>query len=216
MAGVNSPFYIKSSIIAGVIKVTFKKSACLRCVVTLPPTAKRVFKGLIFDVYQYPQEMYDGTTHTFERVVRTPTVDVIAVVGDRLIAFDQEQPGRAKYPSLVGGHLEDGEEPLACAKRELLEESGYASERWELFCESWGQSKMVYHQWVYIARDCRKVAEQSLDNGERITLRLVSFDDFLQLCRIPTFAVPLDLKFAMYEALLEPRKKESLRQRIFG
>lgn len=32
----------------------------------LPPQAKKVFTGQIFDVYQWEQEMYDGSFETFE------------------------------------------------------------------------------------------------------------------------------------------------------
>jgi ADP-ribose pyrophosphatase len=31
----------------------------------------------------------------------------------------------------VGGYINDGEEPLAAAKRELLEETGYTAKQWE-------------------------------------------------------------------------------------
>ena len=31
----------------------------------LPEQAKKVFDGEIFDVYQWDQEMYDGSTETF-------------------------------------------------------------------------------------------------------------------------------------------------------
>ena len=53
-----------------------------------PPQAKRVFKGMIFDVYQWEQEMYDGSTHTFEKIIRPDTVLVIPVTEDgKIIIF---------------------------------------------------------------------------------------------------------------------------------
>ena len=182
----------------------------------LPPTAKRVFHGEIFDVYQWPQKMFDGRTATFERLVRRPTVDVIALMDGKIITFVQEQPLRAPYPSLAGGAIEEGEEPLAAAKRELLEESGCVSGEWEEFALYHGTSKIIYEEHVYVARNCRRVQEQQLDGGEKLTERLAGFDEFLQLARIPEFAVPLNLKFAMYEALLDKKKKAMLKRRIFG
>ena len=34
----------------------------------VPKQAKRVFKGVIFDVYQWEQEMFDGTKEIFEKL----------------------------------------------------------------------------------------------------------------------------------------------------
>ena len=36
----------------------------------IPPEAKCVFRGKIFDVYQWPQRLYDGSTATFEMLRR--------------------------------------------------------------------------------------------------------------------------------------------------
>lgn len=33
---------------------------------TIPPNAQRVFSGKIFDVYQWPQPLFDGSIATFE------------------------------------------------------------------------------------------------------------------------------------------------------
>lgn len=34
----------------------------------IPDHAKCVFKGVIFDVYQWEQKLYNGTTTTFEKL----------------------------------------------------------------------------------------------------------------------------------------------------
>lgn len=36
----------------------------------IPENAKLVFKGKIFDTYQWEQEMYDGSRVTFEKIKR--------------------------------------------------------------------------------------------------------------------------------------------------
>jgi len=43
-----------------------------------------------------------------------------------------------------------------------------------------------------------------------------SFDEFLQLCRNPAFAAPNKLIFRMYECLIDKKKKEEFRKKIFG
>src|ERR1700745_3312240 len=100
----------------------------------IPPDAKRVFKGVIFDAYQWEQPQYDGSVKTFEKLKRPDTVVVIAVTPEnKILISHQEQPGKPAFIGLLGGRVDEGEEPLAAAKRELLEESGYESQDWDLF-----------------------------------------------------------------------------------
>lgn len=46
----------------------------------LPKEAKKVFSGVISEVYQWPQELFDGTTATFEMIKRPDTVKIVAVL----------------------------------------------------------------------------------------------------------------------------------------
>lgn len=178
--------------------------------------AKKVFEGIIFNVYHYQQKMFDGSYETFERLERIPTVDILPLVGDKIIVIDQEQPGTDIYPSMVAGRIEKGEEILVAAERELLEETGHKASSFKIINEYLGSSKIYYHEYLVVAHNCQKVAEQSLDVGEKITMKLVDFDEFLNMCRDRRFAASLDLKFEMYEALLDKKKKEELRKKIFG
>src|SRR3990167_5280393 len=59
--------------------------------VLIPDTAKRVFRGQIFDVYQWPQKMFDNSTQTFEMLRRPDTIAVIAVVEDKILILDDEK-----------------------------------------------------------------------------------------------------------------------------
>jgi len=146
----------------------------------LPKQAKKVFDGEIFDVYQWQQEMFDGTKETFEMLKRPNTVNVIATEGDRIVTLEQEQPVLGSFLSLIGGRQDEGEEPLETAKRELLEESGRTSNDWELFATYEPYSKIEWTVFVYIARNSKKIQDQNLDAGERITENQVDFDTFVQ------------------------------------
>ena len=51
------------------------------------------------------------------------------------------------------GYIEDGEAPLACAKRELIEETGLVADHWELFMEAAGDEGSLHKtQYIFIAR----------------------------------------------------------------
>lgn len=183
----------------------------------VPPNAKRVFKGILFDTYHWEQEMFDGTYQTFEKLVRKSSTDMIVVQDQKIMVLMQEQPGRSLYPSLPGGQIEHGEDSLTAAKRELLEETGYESNTFLLYkSQSDCGSKLYFPVTTYIVRDCKKIQETHLDVGEKIRVTWVNFEEFLQLARDFNFTCPLWFKFDMYEALLDPTKKEALRRTIFG
>ncbi len=147
----------------------------------IPSQAKKVFTGNIFDVYQWEQEMYDGSHQTFEMLKRPATVQVIPVAGHEIFISHEEQPNKPRYYSLFGGRQEPGEDPLVCARRELMEETGFESNDWELYKEYEFPGKIDWTVYLYIVRDCKKVAEQHLDAGEKIDIKPVSFKTFLDI-----------------------------------
>lgn len=179
----------------------------------IPAHAQRVFQGEIFDVYQWPQAMYDGSTKTFECLKRPDTVVVIPTQGDTVFYAEQEQPNKGPYLSLFGGRMEDGEEPLEAAKRELLEETGFVSDDWELLVSNPFRGKIEWTIHYFIARNCRKVAEQTLDGGEKITLLSTDIDGFLQnVVSSPRFYEP-ELKDAIYSAF-NPLKAQEFKHKL--
>ena len=149
----------------------------------LPDHAKLVFKGKIFDVYQWEQEAYDGTKHTFEKIKRLDTAVVIPVLpSGKIIVSKQEQPLRPPFYGFLGGRIEEGEDPFLAAQRELLEESGYESTDWSLFSAVQPVTKIDWAIYTFIARASFKTHDPELDGGEKIKLLEVSFDEFIDMC----------------------------------
>jgi 8-oxo-dGTP pyrophosphatase MutT (NUDIX family) len=83
-----------------------------------------------------------------------------------------------------GGVVEDGEDPLAGAKRELLEETGYTSSKLvqvgQIYPNPALQTNTLY---CYLALDAEKVSEQSLDAGEDIEVRLMPLDELIEMAK---------------------------------
>lgn len=179
----------------------------------IPSHAKRVFKGMIFDVYQWEQEMYDGSTHTFEKIVRPDTVLVIPVTKEgKIIICEQEQPHRDKpYLSLISGRVEKDEPPKEAARRELLEETGFEAEELVLFDEHSVSNKISWIIHTYVAKGCKKTAEQNLDPGEKIRCDFISFEEFIKL--LATHQLPdIHLTVKALEAKLDPAKMQDLKK----
>lgn len=180
----------------------------------IPPQAKKVFSGMLFDVYHWEQEMFDGTKKIFEMLKRIPAVNVIATVNEKIIILDQEQPGRAAYPSLPGGKIDPGETPETAAHRELSEETGYASKDLTALAYYNENSKVDFDDYVFVAKNCHQVTKQHLDNGEKITIRLVSFEEFIETARHPLFAIPQTFRIELWEAALDQSKKTELKKKL--
>lgn len=180
----------------------------------MPKNAKKVFKGEIFDVYQWPQKGYDGKIRTFERLKRTDTAMIIPVTENgKIIIAKQEQPCKKPFVGLVGGRLDEGEKPLQAAKREFLEETGYKAKEWILFNAVAPVGKIDWTIFTFIAKGCYKVAEQNLDGAEKVKLMFVDFDEFVKIVLKEDFG-DLEIKIKLLEAKLDPLKMKKLKTQL--
>lgn len=139
----------------------------------IPSNAQRVFKGKIFDVYQWQQEMYDGTKSTFEMLKRPDTVEVIAIKDGKVVVLEEEQPNSPNsYYALPGGrHDVPGESTLQGAKRELLEETGLTFKNWRLVGVIQPFFKCEWFIYFYLATDLVDEQPHRPDSGgERINV----------------------------------------------
>ena len=180
----------------------------------LPKKAKKVFSGAIFDIYQWEQEMFDGSTQTYEMIKRPATLQAIVVDGDKIIIAEEEQPIKGKFNTLLGGRQEHGEEPDEGIRRELKEEAGINIGELILYQTYEPYTKMDWQVDIYIARQIEFSSEPELDPGEKITLRRVSFDEFIDIVLSDNFR---GREFAFYIAKMKIENRlDEVRQSIFG
>jgi ADP-ribose pyrophosphatase len=181
----------------------------------IPKNAKCVFKGVIFDVYQWKQKMFDGTFGTFEGVKRRPSVQIIAIVGNKIMLQNEEQPGLGKFVSFPGGVIDDGEKPLFTAKRELLEEAGMEASKMQFWRKADFSKKIEWETFYFIAKDCKKIQVPHLDAGEKIKPLFVSFEKFVEVVSREDFR---NREFSNYMFRLKQNKEklEEFRKIIFS
>lgn len=176
----------------------------------MPESAEKVFDGVLFDIYQWKQKMFDGSFEIFEKAKKTDTVNIIPVKDGKIVLTDQDQPGMESFISVPGGRIDAGETPLEAAKRELLEETGLASERITLWFSYQPFNKIDWAVYNFIAYDCQKIREQNLDNGEKISLMSMPFDEFVKISIQDNFRnTEISLKFfqALYNGGMEKLRK---------
>jgi ADP-ribose pyrophosphatase len=150
--------------------------------ILVPDMASKVFTGKIFEVYQWPQTMFDGSQHTFEMLKRTDTVTAICVADDKIMVIDDEQPHLGNRTSFPGGRVDDTDESIESAiQREILEETGYSFNNWRLVKVSQPYRKIEWFVYVLLAWDVAATQEPKLDPGEKISVSFKSFDEVKQL-----------------------------------
>ena len=175
----------------------------------IPDHAKKVFSWVLFDVYQWEQELFDGTTKTFEKVTRTGGSCVVAEINGKLLISKESQPSRGDFVCLPGGMIERWEKVDDGVKRELLEETGLESDNWIFLCYHKPGIKLECERKIYLVRDCKKVAEPVLDAGEKITPELVEFEEFVDMVISWTIDEPFLAKW-----LLEKHYRDGSWERV--
>lgn len=94
---------------------------------------KTLFEGRVIDLYLEEVELPNGKTSTREIVKHPGAVAIIPVneEGKLLLVRQFRKPLEKVIYEIPAGKLEKGEEPEACAYRELEEETGFKSNRLE-------------------------------------------------------------------------------------
>ena len=99
---------------------------------------------------------------------------------------------------LPSGLIEDGEDPLLTAQRELLEETGYVADKWDTLYTFYNSAGILDEQTtIYLARGLTFVGKK-LDEEEHITQvnqEFISEDELLEL--VFDSSVEMDAKIPM-------------------
>ena len=112
-----------------------------------------------------------GNEHDFFVVEAPDWINVVAITEhDEVILIEQYRHGiQSVTVEIPGGMVDPGEEPLQTAKRELLEETGYAGNNWVSIGEVFPNPAMQNNKcYTFLATNCKKVGEPNFDTTEDI------------------------------------------------
>jgi 8-oxo-dGTP pyrophosphatase MutT (NUDIX family) len=111
-------------------------------------------------------------------------VFAITTAGTVLLSREYRYGSDTVGIELPAGTLDANEDPLACAQRELREETGYEAAEYlslgTFFAEPVRSNARAY---LFLARGARKVGEQVLDATEHIDVIEVSLDELRAMIR---------------------------------
>ena len=133
-------------------------------------------KGNFLEVRRDDVRLPDGSQATREYVVHPGAVAIVPLLDDGRLVLERQ----FRYPvgrvllEIPAGKIDPGEDTLACAQRELLEETGYQAREWA--CAGVVHNAAAYSTEgieIWFARGLTAGA-QRLDAGEFIELCLLS------------------------------------------
>ena len=114
-----------------------------------------VYSGRLLHVHRDEVRLPDGKASVREYITHPGAVVIIAIAdnGELILERQHRYPLHRDFIELPAGKIDAGEETLACAQRELLEETGYTARDWEYVttvypCIGYTDECLVY----YLAR----------------------------------------------------------------
>lgn len=129
---------------------------------------RTLLEGGFLEVRRDDVQLPDGTHATREYIQHPGAVAVIPLLDDGRVVLVRQ----FRYPigktivEFPAGKLDAGEDTLACARRELQEETGYTAREWAFACEIHNAAAYSTESiWIYFARGL-VAGEQRLDTGE--------------------------------------------------
>jgi ADP-ribose pyrophosphatase len=127
----------------------------------------------------------DGSESVRELIRHPGAVVILPLLADGRVLLERQfrYPNDRVFIEFPAGKIDPGEDPLATAKRELEEETGYTAKEWNFVCTI--HNAIAYsdeHLDIFLARDLTE-GEAKLDEGEFLELFTATVPELLEMVR---------------------------------
>ena len=139
------------------------------------------YKGKNINITLYETKL-NGTRISQEIVEQGNVVAILAIDDDEVILVNEFRYPVGYVLEIPAGNIDKGETPLKCAKRDLLEETGYKAKKIEHLIRFF--PKLGYNTQIidcYVATELTKISEPNLDEDELITVKKIKFKKLLNM-----------------------------------
>ncbi|MBW2428049.1 MAG: NUDIX hydrolase [Deltaproteobacteria bacterium] len=145
-----------------------------------------VHRGRVFNLIRENVTLDNGVTTEMEFVEHPGATAIIAMLNEsRILLLKQYRHALKEYIwEIPAGTLDPKEAVINCARRELIEETGYSAGLWQKLAEIMpvpGYSNERIH--IYLATDL-KPAAQNLDQDEIINVHEVEFSEAIEMIKM--------------------------------
>jgi ADP-ribose pyrophosphatase len=144
-----------------------------------------VYEGHFLKVRRDIVRLPDGNTSTREYFRHPGAVVILPLFDDGTVLLERQfrYPSDQVFIEYPAGKIESGEDRLECARRELLEETGYSASDWQYVCTI--HNAIAYSDEfleIYLARNLT-AGERKLDEGEFLDVFRAPLSDVLNWVR---------------------------------
>jgi 8-oxo-dGTP pyrophosphatase MutT (NUDIX family) len=140
-------------------------------------------KGRVFSLVNENYTLENGVTSEMDFIQHPGAAAMVPLLNNQEVVLIKQYRHaiREFIWEIPAGTLDAGESPLNCARRELVEETGYSADEWHQLATITplpGCSDERIH--IFLASDL-KPAEQHLDDDEMLNVHTVKFNAALQM-----------------------------------
>ena len=148
-------------------------------------STEQVYDGHFLKVQRDLVRLPDGRTTHREYIKHPGAVVILPLFADGSVLLERQYryPLHRVFIEFPAGKIDPGEDPLVCAKRELLEETGYTATDWHFLCSI--HNAIAYSDErldIYLARGLT-AGERQLDEGEFLDIFKAPLTDLLSWVR---------------------------------
>ena len=147
--------------------------------------SEELLHGHFLHAFRDTVRLPDGSQASREYVIHPGAVMVVAELPDGRLVLERQfrYPVQSVMIEFPAGKLDAGEASLACARRELLEETGYTAKQW---ARAGVLHPVISYSTEFIdiwfARELT-AGQRQLDQGEFLDVFSATADEILQWCR---------------------------------